>query len=497
VSLDQRVEHIVDTRSPIRFGNLGIQGIAGEYPLDAPTLLRVGRGIGRWVRSQPTFNEASAAALIGHDTRVSSTAILQALATGLMAEGITVITAGVITTPGIAFTMQGNRYDIGIMIGDGKAPIQHNSVRLFERGGYPTSEEHERVIEMYIDQLVAERMAKRTGHFKRYSLLPGSDVHERYVDHLTGWADSSALADLKVVIDCAHGAVHKLAYDAFRKLGASITLINDSPDGTNQNLKAGSDYVRRDQRDILKHMKSAQADLGIALDGTGEGLVLVTPEGSLLHGDYLLGLLALEMHAVDNLPHHTIASTELSNTGLEDFLRSSHIRVTHVDDERTLLELMRESDLRLGGDPSGHITLLDDTHTFTDGLYIALLMSWLAAHAKHNHAPSLDETAAQINLYPQIIASAVFPQPVDLNGIPGLAHIQLEIVEQFGGKGRTDATFDEARSAVVVMVEGNETTTLDQVTDAARYLLNFVASHLEANSIKIVLNDAATGKRLA
>jgi len=484
----------VDTRSPIRFGNLGIDGTAGEYPLDAPTLLRIGRGIGRWIRTQPTFNEASAAALIGHDTRASSTSILQALATGLMAEGITVITAGVITTAGIAFTMQGSRFDIGIMVGLGKAPIDHNAVRLFERGGYPLSEEHERVIEMHIDQLLAERIAKRTGHFKRYSLLPGSDVHEKYVEHLTAWADASALANLNVVIDCANGAAHKLTFDAFRKLGAAITLINDAPDGANQSSKAGSDYVRRDQRELLKVIKTAHADVGIALDGTGEGVVLVTPEGTLLHGDHLLGLLALEMHAAENLPHHTIAATEVSNTGLEDFLSASHVRVTHVNDERTLLELMRESDLRLGGDPSGRITLLDDTHTFTDGLYVALLMSWLTVQAKQNHALTLNQAAAQIVLYPQIVASAVFPARVDLNQIPGLAHVQLEIVAGFGGRGRTNATFDEARSAVIVMVEGNETTTVAQITEAARHLINFIASHVNVGTVKITVTEAVTGK---
>jgi phosphoglucosamine mutase len=486
----------VDIRSPIRFGNLGIQGTAGEYPLDAPTLLRIGRGIGRWIRAQETFNESSAAALIGHDTRASSTSVLQALATGLMAEGITVINAGVITTAGIAFTMQTDKFDIGIMIGLGHTDIDLNAIRLFERGGYAITEASERVIEMHIDQLVSERVAKRTGHFKRYSLLPSSDVQERYVEHLTEWADAAALADMRIVIDCANGASHKIAFDAFRKLGATLTLINDSPDGSNLNVKSGSDYVRRDQRDLLKQMRTAQADLGIALDGTGEGVVLVTPEASLLHGDHLLGLLALEMHAAENLPHDTIAATELSNSGLEDFLSSSRIRVTHADDERTLLELMRETGLRLGGDPSGRITLLDDTHTFTDGLYIALLMSWLAAEAKQHQGPTLHQLASRITLYPQIIASAVFPQTVDLNQIPGLAHVQLELVAGLGGKGRTDATFDEEESTVTVMVEGNETTTLTQITEAARQLVNYVVTHVEIEGIKVILREAATGKRL-
>ena len=486
----------MDIRSPIHFGNLGIQGVAGEYPLDAATLLRIGRGIGRWIRTQDSFNASSAAALIGHDTRASSTAILQALATGLMAEGITVINAGVITTAGIAFTMQSHRFDIGVMIGLGHAEVDQNTVRLFERGGFPMSEASERIIEMHIDQLMTERVVKRTGHFKRYSLLPSADVQDRYLEHLTSWADAAALADLRVVIDCAHGAAHKLAHDAFLKFGATVTLINDSPDGSNLNVKAGSDYVRRDQRDLLKAMRSAHADLGIALDGTGEGVVIVTPEGSLLHGDHLLGILALEMHTADNLPNGTIGATEMSNGGLEEFLNASGVRVTHVGDERTLLELMRETGLRLGGDPSGRITLLDEPHTFTDGLYIALLVSWLAAQAKHNQGATLDQRAKQIVLYPQIIASAVFPWVVDLHQIPGLAHIQLEIVEKLGGNGRTDATFDAEDSTVTVMVEGNENTTLAEVSAVARQLINYIASHVEANDIKPVLTDAATGKRL-
>jgi phosphoglucosamine mutase len=396
---------------PVRFGVAGIRGVVGEPPLDAPTLLRIGRAVGRWLRSQaaiPTAEAADAgaeqntAALIGHDTRANCMVILQALATGLMAEGITVFNAGVITAAGIAHAMQGQSFGVGVVISGDSLPHDHNGLIVIGRGGILLTTSDERLIEAQIDALAGDRATRRSGGFKRYSLLPASDVHEKYLQHLIGWAEPNALAGLSVVLDCGHGAGHKIAPDAFERVGATVTVINDAPDGLNVNVGGGADYVRLQPVALAALVQHHRADVGIALDAMGTRVTFLTPRGRVLSAVQVLGILAVEMQKADNLPAAGVAVASIDpsdgSSALATFLNKRNIRVMETDPGlRPLVEFMRERGLRLGGTMDGGVIILDEAHTYADAVYAALLLCWLIAHHKRSGGPSLDALAAAID----------------------------------------------------------------------------------------------------
>ncbi|MBX3062878.1 MAG: hypothetical protein KF726_07875 [Anaerolineae bacterium] len=383
--------------APIQFGSegSGIRGTAGDYPLDPPTLLRIGRGIGRWLTTQPDFNESSASALFGQDTRVTSPMLMQALATGMMAEGITIVNAGVLPLPGINHLLAANagKFDIGLYIGAGDEPANRNGFKLIGRDGYSLSRVDEGAIEQLIDLLKDNRMA-RSGSFKRYSLLPASGLIDQYMAHLTGWCAPDALSGWRIVVDCANGAAHKIAPDALKLAGADITLtINDTTDGSSINYLSGSAHVIKDRKNLVEIVQAMDANAGIALSGDGDGVVVATPGGKLLDGDALLAIIATEMKSADNLPDNAICGTPRSSKMLERFLSKQGIDLLRSDD---VLQTMRQRGLRIGGYPDGRIIILDDTHNSADGVYVALLLGWLITYHQKSGGLTLDEIAAQV-----------------------------------------------------------------------------------------------------
>lgn len=403
----------MNPQPPVRFSAAGIRGVVGQPPLDAPTLLRIGRAIGRWLRARAVANdktaeaadmgaEQSAAALVGHDTRANCMVVLQALATGLMAEGVTVFNAGVITAAGIAHAMQGQSFDVGVVISGDSLPHDHNGLIIFGLGGAPLAIRDERLIEAQIDALAGDRATRRSGGFKRYSLLPASDVHEKYLQHLIGWAEPNALMDLGVVLDSGHGAAHKIAPDAFRRVGAAVTAINDAPDGLNVNVGGGADYVRMQPVALAALVQHHRADVGIAFDAMGTRVTFLTPRGRVLSPAHVLGILAVEMQTADNLPAASVALAPLDpsdgSSVLVAFLSRRNMRLVETAPGlRALMDVMQERGLRLGGTADGGVIILDESHTYADGVYTALLLCWLVAHHKRNGGPSLDALAATID----------------------------------------------------------------------------------------------------
>jgi phosphoglucosamine mutase len=281
------------------------------------------------------------------------------------------------------------------MISGGDLPADHNGITLFGWGGVPLLPEDEAAIEAQIEQLAGDRASRRSTPFKRYSLLPASDVHDKYLSRLTAWAAPDALNGLRVVVDGGFGTAHKLAPDALTQVGASVISLNDAPDGTNIALNAGAGHVQHDPSSLLAAIHEHHADVGLAFDALGERAVFVTPEGALLTGEHVTGILALEMQAAGSLPFDSVVASEDGHAVLAARLMAHGVQVVAAPPGlRSLLATMHAQGLRLGATGNGSVIVLNDDHTYADGLYVALLILWLVAQDKQHGGPTLHQRAA-------------------------------------------------------------------------------------------------------
>jgi len=316
----------------------------------------------------------------------------------------------------------------------------------------------------------------------------------------TAFDDNAILNNLAIVLDCANGAATPVAGDAFHRLGSSKLIeINAAPDGLNINVNAGSEHVRRDRTALHEAVETHNADLGIAFDGDADRVVFVTPGGMLIDGDHILGILALEMKANGKLPGNTVVATEMSNSGLEQFLKDHGIGLerTRVGD-RYVMERMRENGFALGGEQAGHVIVLDDAHTSGDGIYVGLLVAALVARNKENGGPSLQQLASQITRYPQVIASMQLTQRVNLEKVSGLATLRDDTLTQFDHKGRVNLRFSGTEPNLLrAMVEGGPKNDIEQVISRAKALCQLIAQATDTSDPHIDIVDCATGAQVA
>ncbi len=476
----------------VRFGTDGIRGIAGEFPLDPLTVLTIGRAIGLWLHQQTRGRQSPPKVLVGRDTRKSGHMLLHMLAGGLLAESVNVYDLGVMTTPGVAFCTRRQQADLGIVISASHNPYEQNGIKLFGADGFKLDDAKEEAIEALIAAADPQPPTSELGRFEVDHPLNAV----QYVEHLTAGQDAR-LDNLRIVLDCANGAASYLAVEAFRAAGGKhLILMNADPDGANINVRAGSEHVRRDRAALLQAIRANQADLGIAFDGDADRVVFVTPGGMLIDGDHTLGILALELQKADKLRGSTVVATDMSNRGLEDFLAARGIILNRSKvGDRYVMERLREGGFTLGGEQAGHVIILDDDHTAGDGIYVALLMAFIAARNKADHAPSLHELASSIPRYPQVIASAHLNGRTDLAQVEGLAELQRETLALFEGKGRVNLRFSGTEPNLLrAMVEGGPGTSMAQVVDRALALCHRVAQATNTPQPRIDLVDCATGE---
>jgi phosphoglucosamine mutase len=473
----------------IEFGTDGIRGIAGQYPLDPATVLNIGRAIGVWLRQQAGDQVR---VLIGRDTRKSGHMLLHTLAGGLLAEGINVADAGVVSTPCLAYLARRDRFQLGIVISASHNPFEQNGIKLIGPDGFKLDEENEKAIEALIATAGVSSPATQFGNCSSGS--EKSILH--YVAHLGTCCREEPLDNLTLVVDGANGAISGIAVDTFRLAGAwQLVSQNCAPDGVNINVRAGSEYVRRDRTAMLKAIRANNADLGIAFDGDADRVVFVTPEGMLVDGDHVLGILALELQAQGKLVGDTVVATDMSNSGLEHFLKEQGVTLSRTKvGDRYVMDRMRQNGFVLGGEQAGHVILLDGEHTTGDGMFIALTVASIVARNKRNEGPTLHELASRIPRYPQVIASAHLSQYVDLDGLPGLADLQRETLELFDNLGRVNMRFSGTEPNLLrTMVEGGPHTAMAQVVERAMTLSRLVAQATGATNPPIDIVDCATG----
>jgi phosphoglucosamine mutase len=372
------------------FGTDGIRGKANRFPMTAETALRVGMAAGRHFRRG---GDRRHLVVIGKDTRLSGYMLEPALVAGFASVGMDVRLFGPLPTPGVAMMTRSLRADMGVMISASHNSYQDNGIKLFGPDGQKLSDEVELEIEALMESGLEDDLAPpaKLGRVKRID-----DAQARYVEIVKGtFPRRSTLAGLRIVVDCANGAAYKVAPAALYELGAEVFSVGVSPDGFNINDECGS----TDPQLMVSKVREHRADLGLALDGDADRVIIADERGNIVDGDQILALVASSWRAAGKLSKPGIVSTVMSNLALERYLKSQKIKMerTPVGD-RYVAARMREAGYNVGGEQSGHIVLSDFAPT-GDGLIAALQV--LAAMVEQGKKAS--ELLNLFTPYPQVL----------------------------------------------------------------------------------------------
>jgi phosphoglucosamine mutase len=344
------------------FGTDGIRGTANTPSMTPGMALRLGQAAGLWfVRGEHRHQ-----VIIGKDTRLSGYMIEPALVAGFTSAGMDVLLVGPLPTPAIAMLTRSMRADLGVMISASHNPFEDNGIKLFGPDGYKLSDETEAEIEVLMDSDVSARLAL-PAHLGRARRL--DDAAGRYIENAkASFPRGLTLDGIRVVVDCAHGAAYKVAPTVLRELGAEVIAVGVSPNGQNINHECGSTHPAHLAGEVL----AQGADLGMALDGDADRVILCDERGQLIDGDQVLALIGQSWAADGRLRGGGIVATVMSNLGLERFLGARGIELLRAPvGDRYVMEMMRERAINIGGEQSGHM-ILSDFATTGDGLVAAL-----------------------------------------------------------------------------------------------------------------------------
>ena len=424
------------------FGTDGIRGEAGKFPLDAATV----QGIGRALATRLAERKGSAPKLVvGRDTRESGEWIEAALTAGAHEAGAEIESAGVITTPGVAFLSRALRTDAGVVISASHNPFQDNGIKVFEASGRKLDDAMERLIESDIQD--ATKNSETPSRDGDVNSDRAAELQTQYINYLTHEiARDLSLANLKIVVDCANGAASEIAPEVFRRLGANLIAINNTPNGRNINLNAGSLHIESLQERVV----ADRADLGVAFDGDADRALFVDAAGKFVDGDATLWVLGKYLKAHGELSGDKVVATVMSNIGLEIALRSRDIMLvrTDVGDKYVLEELLR-SGAALGGEQSGHI-IFPKVSLAGDGIITTLALLRVLVEEK----TSLSELTSGFQRFPQTLVNVRVSEKRPFEELPSVKSLASEIQQALGDRGRLLLRYSGTEPLARVMIEG-------------------------------------------
>ena len=430
------------------FGTDGIRGLTNSPPMTAAIALKLGQAAGRhFLRGSHTHR-----VVIGKDTRLSGYMMESALVAGFTSVGMDVTLLGPMPTPAVAMLTRSMRADIGVMISASHNPFHDNGIKLFGPDGYKLSDDDEMAIEALLEEEIPLAEPRAIGRARRIDDAQGRYIHfakATFPEHLR-------LDGLKIVIDCAHGAAYKVAPAALWELGAEVIAIGVAPDGFNVNDKVGSTHPKALQLKVLE----SGADIGIALDGDADRLIVVDERGQVVDGDQLMALIASRAAEAGTLKGGALVATVMSNLGLERFLESKGIALHRANvGDRHVLELMRDRGCNVGGEQSGHI-ILSDHATTGDGLVAALQV--LAALVGSGKPAS--ELLHLFDPLPQMLKNVRFK-----GGAPLEAQSVKDAIAageaKLAGQGRLLIRKSGTEPLIRVMAEGEDKALVGRVVD--------------------------------
>jgi len=425
------------------FGTDGIRGVAGEFPLTHESTYAIGRALGHDLLRA----NADARVVIGQDTRESSGWIADRVTMGLVSLGVQVESAGVITTPGVAYLARSRGMAAGVVISASHNPWTDNGIKVFSGDGYKLPDARELAIEQEIFASLQQPVASEAAAEPAPSLPGDADLREAYV-HWLAQGVSVDLTRLRVLVDCANGAATAEAPGLFRACGVKAEFVHCAPDGKNINEQCGALHPT-----TVAGMVSARRgefDLGITFDGDADRALFSDAEGNVVNGDAVLLIAGRDMQTRGALVGNTVVATTMSNMGLEVALKRAGIHMLRANvGDKYVLEEMLKTGATLGGEQSGHILFRDGDATTGDGLLTALrLMEIMARSGK-----SLAALAGDMKVFPQIIQNVRVREKVPFAKIPPVQAAIAAAEKELDGNGRVVVRYSGTEALARVMVE--------------------------------------------
>lgn len=441
------------------FGTDGIRGVADTYPLTPDMVAIIGRTIADHLRE----HHDSPAIVVGRDTRISGPAIEKALIEGITSTGVDVRPTGILPTPGVAFLTRAGKAGAGIVISASHNPYYDNGIKLFNGEGFKFPDETESAIEARVlsgPPQVPSGNDRESGH-----VHPIEDAATQYTAFLKSVLNKTQpFKGVRIIIDCANGATHRIAPVLFADLGANVETIFDTPDGKNINEDCGSQHTGPLSRKVLEK----GADVGLAFDGDGDRLIAIDETGGEITGDRMLAICARVLKDNGALKNNVVVSTIMSNMGLGEALGSMGIQhiMAKVGD-RYVMEEMKRSGSILGGEDSGHMIFLNH-HTTGDGMVTALNL----IDAMCITASPLSRLAEIMTVYPQVLRNVDVSSKPDLNAVPDIMDAIHRAEDRLKERGRVLVRYSGTQPQCRVMVEG---TSQDEITGICHDIADIIS----------------------
>ena len=430
--------------------------MAGEFPLTVESTYLIGRALGHELARASERPRV----VIGQDTRESSSWIADRVARGLASVGIAVDSAGVITTPGVAYLARARGYSAGVVISASHNPWTDNGIKIFSGDGFKLPDARELGIEQEIFGLLQDPPTKAGGGGTASSLPGDAALRRAYIKWLAGNVKAE-LGGLRVLVDCAHGAAAAEAPELFMSCGVQATFIHVAPDGRNINEGCGALHPEAVARTVAE--KQGQFDLGVTFDGDADRALFSDRQGRVVNGDGVLLLAARDMQSQGKLTASTVVATTMSNMGLEIALKKSGIRMLRANvGDKYVLEEMLKTGATLGGEQSGHIIFRDGEATTGDGLLTALRVMEVVVRT----GKSLAELTGDLKVFPQMIQNVRVREKVPFAQVPGIRRAIEAAERELDGNGRVVVRYSGTESLARVMVEAEEEGKMKRIGDA-------------------------------
>jgi phosphoglucosamine mutase len=443
--------------APKLFGTDGVRGVAGTYPLDPPTIARLGASI---VRVRPF--ERAAKIIVGRDTRESGEWIERELARGAASEGAIVTSAGVLPTPGVAYLAGALDFDLGVVLSASHNPFGDNGIKVFSGRGEKFGETEERAVETVMADTSWSVGSARDADVKR------GDFLDAYLDHVRKiLPDAGPLRGAKLALDLANGATTTTARRLFESVGFELVTLGDRPDGRNINLACGSTHPAKLSATVV----AEHCRVGIAFDGDGDRAIFVDHRGHIVDGDAVLLMLGRHDHQTGRLRGATVVATVMSNVGLEIALRAHGIRMlrTPVGDKYVMEEMARGG-YTIGGEQSGHVIMTEHLST-GDGMATALAVLRVMAETGRE----LVDLASELVTLPQTLVNVRVARKTPVEEVPEIGAAIARVEAALDGRGRVLVRYSGTEPLLRIMIEGEDQSSVqawaEEIAEAARITL--------------------------
>ncbi len=433
------------------FGTDGMRGVAGQPPLDAPTLFALGHA----VATQMLRSRGRAQIALGMDTRESCGWIAGALAAGVRAAGGSLVSAGVLPTPGLALITRRGGYDAGLMVSASHNPYLDNGVKVFDASGSKLLDSAEIELESLMSETTAPEGFDAVAEAARVVVDPA--LHEMYLAFLDECREGVRFDGVTVVLDTAHGAAYRIADEAFKRAGAHTIVLGDAPNGHNINDAHGSMHPEV----VARTVRERGAAMGFAFDGDADRCIAASGSGKVLDGDFMLLYCGRALQRAGNLPGRTVVATVMSNLGLQKALEHEKIKMKRAPvGDRYVLEEMKKGGFTLGGEQSGHVIFMHYAPT-GDGVLTALTMTKLWKQG----AGDFDTALASIPHFPQVLKNIQVREKPPIESHPALAAAVRRAEKQMGGEGRVVIRYSGTEPKARVMIEGPDAALVERLVN--------------------------------